>query len=481
MSWFKRTPPPPAAPKREEPRLTLLTGDGEVDYGRDMRMDAVLRAAIPPPSHRVITPAGAATDSADDCGLKAQYQMGFGGMSELQLNWYASQGFIGYQACALLAQHWLVRKACAMPARDAVAKGYDIVGADDQLLARIRKANKRYKLDSNLREFVTQGRVFGLRLAYCVIDTQDPRYYVKPFDPRTITQGSYRGISQIDPQWVTPELTASDVNDPAAIGFYEPTYWVINGRRMHKSHVIIYKGDDVADVLKPVYNHGGVSVPQKIYERVYAAERTANEAPRLAASKRTTVLYTDSAAAIANRAKFEANLSTWARYRDNYGVKVADSEGERVEQHDTALSDLDVTIMTQYQLVAAAADVPATKLLGTVPKGFNSTGDYEQDSYHEELRSIQVNDLEPLIDRHHVCLLRSMGVDATLEIKWCTLDTMTAAEQADVNLKQAQADKIYSVDIQAVGGDEVRAKLAADVGSGYNGLETLDNADPQEA
>ena len=60
----------------------------------------------------------------------------------------------------------------------------------------------------------------------------------------------------------------------------------------------------------------------------------------------------------------------WAGLRDNYGVKVIDKDAEDLTQFDTGLADLDVTIMTQYQLVAAIAGVPATKLLGTTPKGF---------------------------------------------------------------------------------------------------------------
>ena len=63
--------------------------------------------------------------------------------------------------------------------------------------------------------------------------------------------------------------------------------------------------------------------------------------------------------------------------------------------------------MTQYQLVAAAAGVPATKLLGTSPKGFNATGEFEESSYGEELESIQQHDLSPLVNRHHLLLIRS--------------------------------------------------------------------------
>jgi hypothetical protein len=33
-------------------------------------------------------------------------------------------------------------------------------------------------------------------------------YYEKPFNPDGITEGSYKGISQVDPYWMMPMLTA---------------------------------------------------------------------------------------------------------------------------------------------------------------------------------------------------------------------------------------------------------------------------------
>jgi len=226
-----------------------------------------------------------------------------------------------------------------------------------------------------------------------------------------------------------------------------------------------------------------LSVPQMIYERVYAAERTANEAPQLALTKRAMIFYTDVGKALANQAQFEQRLQTWAAFRDNYGVKIADAEADKIEQHDTSLSDLDAVIMTQYQIVAAAANIPATKLLGTTPKGFNASGDYEAESYHEELESIQVNDMEPLIDRHMVCLIRSdiaprfglqpFAVDCT----WEPLDSLGSKEAAEINKLQAETDKIYAVDIGAIDGTEVRGRLSADEDSGYNGLPTLEDQD----
>ncbi|HEK2694361.1 TPA: DUF1073 domain-containing protein, partial [Proteus mirabilis] len=127
---------------------------------------------------------------------------------------------------------------------------------------------------------------------------------------------------------------------------------------------------------KPMYNYFGVSVPERIYERVYASERTANEAPQLAMTKRLlTMGIADPESA--DKDLIRENMLYFMEMRDNYGVQMTGSE-DTVQQFDTSLADLDATIMTQYQLVASASNVPATKLLGTTPKGFNSTGEYEE-------------------------------------------------------------------------------------------------------
>lgn len=500
--WLFSTPTPPAAPPtpQAEPRESFFSTEIDVDEAlpKAMRLANLTARALPRTiaDTYVLTGDGKelatfAQDASNyENSLKAIYTLGQTGIPEVQATWYGSQGFIGYQMCALMAQHWLINKACLTPARDAIRKGYQFtvndgstVGPD--ILAAIEKANKRYRLNKSLVEYVKMGRTFGIRVALFKVESSDPDYYVKPFNPDSVLPGSYRGVSQIDPYWCVPELTSGNAMDPAALGFYEPTYWIINNQRYHKSHLVVMRGPEVADVLKPSYLYGGLSVPQMIYERVYAAERTANEAPQLAMTKRAMVFYTDVAKALANQGKFEQSLLTWANYRDNYGVKIADKEADKVEQHDTSLADLDAVIMTQYQIVAAAANIPVTKLMGTQLKGFSS-GDGEAENYHEELESIQTNDMEPLIDRHMVCLIRSeiaprfnikpFGVDCT----WKPVDSMGNKEAAEVRKLNAEADKIYSVDIGAVDGQDVRAKISADEYSGFNGLPTLTSEDDGE-
>lgn len=420
-----------------------------------------------------------------DSSLKDAYTLASYGMPDIQAAWYGSQGFIGYQMCAILAQHWLIQKACAVPPRDAMRKGYTLSRNDGQpldpaTLKRITDLDKRYRIKRACVEYVKLARVFGIRVAMFKIASDDPEFYVKPFNIDSVGAGKYLGIAQIDPYWCVPELTTSAAMDPSSLDFYEPTYWIVNGKRVHKSHLVILRGPEVPDILKPSYLYGGLSVPQMIFERVYAAERTANEAPQLMLSKRSTYLYIDSAAALADQQKFDERMQHWRAMLDNYGVKVLDHD-DKAEQHDTALSDLDVNIMTQYQLVAAIANVPATKLLGTTPKGFNATGEYEESNYHEELESIQANDIQPLLERHYACLIRSNfeGSPFGLDIAWEPLDSMTAKEQADVNLVNAQADAAL-VQAGAIDGNDIRERLAKDPASGYEGIPTLSDQDGLE-
>jgi hypothetical protein len=404
------------------------------------------------------------------------------------ISWYASQSFIGYQMCAILAQQWMVDKACTMPAKDAIRNGYEITVNDGvevapEILDFMRKRDRKYGLVKNCVELVRMCRVFGIRIAIFKIDGVD---YEAPFNLDGVTPGSYRGISQVDPYWITPELDETAATDPAGIHFYEPTYWRVNGRRYHRSHLIVIRTCELPDVLKPTYFYGGIPLTQRIYERVYAAERTANEAPMLAMSKRTTIMNVDLSQAAGNQASFEDRLREWAAYRDNYGIKVAGLE-ETISQLDTSLTDMDALIMTQYQLVASIAEVPATKLLGVQPKGFNSTGEYEEASYHEMLESVQEHDLAPLINRHHELVIRSdvraKFPDApkfTTEVAFNPLDSATAEELAERNFKNAQSD-LALAQTGAIDGTDIRRRLIADPDSGYTGMsdepiEPLDDA-----
>lgn len=493
MIWpFSRKPDPAPEPIEDEDRPEWSTHDRS-----RRRQRAAIQAAYAQALDALSNPLSApdpttATDAADGpVGIKSAAV----GIPEAVLSWYASTSFIGYQACGMIAQHWLVDKACTMPARDAIRNGFDLqvygreqLAADqsDEVVEEIKRGDRRYKLPQHMQEFIRMGRIFGIRIAVFKVKSDDPKYYEQPFNIDAVTPDSYEGIVQVDPYWCNPMLSSDNASDATSAHFYDPEWWIIQGKKYHRSHLCIFRGGEVPDMLKPMYRYGGISVPQRIYERVYGAERTANEAPQLAMTKRLNVLKTDLPAMWANEDQAIKHMELFSEYRDNYGTKLVDHD-DSLEVNDTSLADLDAVIMTQYQIVAAAAGVPATKLLGTSPKGFNATGEFEAVSYHEELETIQANDLTEFVDRHHMLLMRSevgpaLELDANnirVEIDWLPVDSPSAKEFAEINLINAQTDDILARN-GAVDGLDMRGRLRGDRNSGYADLPE-DDADDDEA
>lgn len=486
LNWlFKKTE---AAPVAQEPAEVSTSGmfSTHADDGKKSKKSKIpdLLAAISN-NLRSIAPVvksadGSAVAMDGFSGINDNaYSIGSNtNLNDALLGWYLNQGFIGWQMCSILAQNWLIDRCCTMPARDAVRQGYTIESDGGELtvemLKEIKKLDKEFRTVKNLEQFVRMGRTFGVRIAFFKVESRDKDYYEKPFNIDGIEPDSYRGIVQVDPYWTSPILDAEAASQPDAIDFYEPTWWLINGKKYHRTHLIIFRNSDLTDILKPAYIYGGVPVPQRIMERIYASERTANEAPLLAMTKRMTVFKTDIAAAYANKDVFDQRMAEWVAFRDNNQIKLADVSDD-VSQIDTSLTDLDAVIMTQYQLVAAAAGVPATKLLGTTPKGFNSSGSYEENSYREELESLQTNDLTPFLERHYAIMMRSKFPNSGVEISpvWKPLDSPTAAEMADINLKKAQTGQILQEGGSIDAYDE-RERLINDPESNYSNLEPVE-------
>ncbi len=423
----------------------------------------------------------AATCSPSDSGAMGTAEIF--ALNPLLLNWYMSQGFIGYQACAIIAQHWLVDKACSQSGEDACRNGWEIKSEGVELssdsLKKIRELDVELKVKDNLTEFNRFRNIFGIRVAIFVVESDDKDYYEKPFNIDGVSKGSYKGISQIDPYWMTPQLTGKSSSEPGNMHFYEPDYWIIDGKKYHRSHLVIGRGPQPADVLKPTYIFGGIPLTQRIYERVYAAERTANEAPLLAMSKRTTAIHVDLEKAIANETKFVDKIKFWTKFRDNYAVKVLGTE-ETMDQFDTNLSDFDSLIMNQYQLVAAIAKTPSTKLLGTSPKGFNATGEFESVSYHEELESIQEHVYDPFLERHYLLLAKSMELgDIKLTASWNSVDSISSKGRAELNKLKSEIDQLQLAN-GAISPDDVANRLREDRHSGYNLPDQDDETDPDD-
>ena len=379
------------------------------------------------------------------------------------LKHFQSRIWITYTGCAIIATHEFVNRACTIPAEDAIAHGYKVVCASSkhkkhdnehdakeaEFLEEIKKAADTMGLNEACVRLNYKKKVFGVGIAIPWVrfkkdytspsDNKTPYSYADPYDPKAVEKGSFMGFAVVDPHWLTYQWDRPSRIDPSYPHFLKPTWIKVGDKRIHRSWVVRVINSELPDIFKPVYLYGGLSLTQMIYERVWAADKLANEAPLLAMTKRLLIADGNLEQLQSDPARTNKFFNAINFFRDNFSIFVK-KPSSNVTQLDTNLSELTPLTMSQYQLVAAIAQIPVTKLLKNVPSGLQATGQYEWDDYAQPLKAIQNNDYTPLCKMFYelYCASNYPDEDLALDIEWNPIDVPKESEIAQMASQTAQ-------------------------------------------
>ena len=381
------------------------------------------------------------------------------------LKHFQSRIWITYTGCAIIATHEFVNRACMIPAEDAIAHGYKVKcisrkhekgnehdAEEAEFLEEIKKAADQMGLSEACKRLNYKKKVFGVGIAIPYVEFREdykspsdptgatPYSYADPYDPKAVKPDSFIGFAVVDPHWITYQWDKRSRTDPSYPHFLEPTWLKIGDKRIHRSWVIRRLNSELPDIFKPVYLYGGLSLTQMIYERVWAADKLANEAPLLAMTKRLLIADGNLEQLQSDPARTNKFFNAINFFRDNFSIFVK-KPSSNVTQLDTSLSELTPLTMSQYQLVAAIAQIPVTKLLKNVPSGLQATGQYEWDDYAQSLKSIQENDYSPLCKMFFELYCASFypeEEDLKLDVEWNPIDVPKESEIAQMSSQTAQ-------------------------------------------
>lgn len=400
--------------------------------------------------------------------IKAPALYGLEGFQQdIIFTFFAKYGFIGYQACALLAQHWLIDNACTIPNEDALRPGWktELTGKEENadLLKKLSDIeDKKYDIAAKALKWGRNRKIFGIAIAYPVIEGVDTE---KPFNIDGVKPGSFKGIAVIDPYWCAPEFFEASVRNPLDKNYFTPDFYIFNGVRVHRSHLLIWLNDEPSDILKPSYIYGGIPLTQQIYERVYAAEKSANEAPEILLTKRATIAKsTDMDNALAQESETARKLAWMRKLLNNFGIWLTDYD---VHQLDTTLTGFTEIIDNQYKLVASVAKIPEHKLMKTNPSGgLGNKGEFSTKDYNAEVCALQESGFKPFIERIEDIILRSeFNAKAQSNIIFNELDLTDEAERAAL-LTQKTQNLGTLIEKGMISPDEGRQSLIKDENSG---------------
>lgn len=402
--------------------------------------------------------------------------------------------WLGWMACATIAQHPLVSRLCSIPGEDAISVGYKlhpddmdangdgvVNDGDERYLAKLIKKSRRMGLDEVCRKLDYNKRVFGIGICVpCFESTSDDgkEFIWKMLEsPRNLdalkrSDILYSGMKVVDPYWMTPQFDEESGFNPVSRDFYTPTWWQVGStrRRIHKSWCIQVVNTIVSDILKPTYYYGGMPLPQMVMKRIYSADCVANEAQMLAMSKRLLVVDANVNRLVANPKEAAKVMDALKYARDNWGVFFK-NPNTNVQQVDTYITEFNQLIMTQYQLVASLGQIPAPKLLKVMPTGFSDITELVWKDYAQSLNNIQENEYRPLLEAHYeyyMAIVEKKRIE--LEVVFNPVDVPTLMEKAQIEQLEAKTDGTL-VDSGIVSPEEVRVSLRNKRGGRYAHIE----------
>jgi hypothetical protein len=131
--------------------------------------------------------------------------------------------------------------------------------------------------------------------------------------------------------------------------------------------------------------------------------------------------------------------------KSNYRSMLLDAEDEWAQVQITWAGMTDV-MMAFLNVVAGAADIPVTRLLGQSPKGLQSNGDGEERDYNKMIKAQQTEVLRPALDQIDELLIPSALGSAKSDVyyEFAPLDQLDEKDAATVEKQAADTIKVYA-------------------------------------
>ncbi|MFK0163503.1 DUF1073 domain-containing protein [Rhizobium sp. NPDC090279] len=366
------------------------------------------------------------------------------------------------QIIAAYRGSWLPRKIVDIPALDSCRKWRNWQAASDQI-GLIDAEERRLNIRGKVLEASTKARLFGGAALFIGSEDADPAL---PLEPEGIGKGGLKHLTVLTRR----QLAAGDIDsDPTSEWYGKPKFYTLTGANgmqvtIHPSRLVIFKGamtpnEDFAGMGNQAW---GESVLAATFDAIKNADSTAaNIASLVFEAKVDIIRVPQFSANIGNQAYEDAVLRRYALANTIKGVNgtlILDAE-EEYDSKSAPLSGLTDILMAFLQVVAGAADIPVTRLLGQSPAGMNATGTADMKNYHDRIQAIQELDYTPAISRLDECLIRSAtgGRDPAIYSTWAPLEQMSEKERADIFKTKAEAARAL---FGAASGDEVIPRRA---------------------
>lgn len=399
---------------------------------------------------------------------------GMGSSADKRSGSYYFHNALSFQQIeACYRSSWLARKIIDLPPSEMARPQRDWQ-ADTADTETIEKLEKRLGVWPKLQEALRLGRMGGGVIVMGVNQglTSDPirADAIRPGDLM------YLHVMSRD------EVNLGPIDlDPMSPFYGQPAYYEVMGTnsfaRLHPSRVIPFKGVYVPRRYTDTHNaFWGDSVLDSINDVIRNADTAQNGFAALIDEAKVDFYsiaeFTRGMASPEYEAQLINRFSAVNRTKSMYNAVILDAE-DKWETRQINFAGFKDVILTYIGLVAGAANMPATVLMGKSPDGMNATGDGDKENWYRTIDTLREETLTPALDRLDEVLIRSALGDKPDDVWWTfgPLEEESEAKRADLVTKVVTAAKL-AIDAGMPSEPMLESTAAAMMESGlYPGLD----------
>ncbi len=366
---------------------------------------------------------------------------------------------------------WLAKRIIDMPSEDMTRAWYSLsTSLPQDALNDLRRLEARHSVKQELTNAIRWGRLYGGSIAVVVIRGEEDRLD-QPLDMDLLVPECFQGLLVLDrAQGVEPSMElVSDLDDP---DFGLPAYYSVDldmgdirTVRIHHSRVLRFTGRELPHNETVRENYWGASELEHIWEELQKrSAASANIAQLIFQANITTLKMGDLGEHIAfgdeemRRTLMQA-LANENRLRTSYGLQVMSAD-DSLENHSYSFAGLSDIYESFMMDMSGAAEIPATKLFGRSPQGFNATGEADLRNYYDLIAQMQERHLRPALEK----LLPVMAISCwgyvpdDLEIVFEPIMTTSPSERAEL-VQKLSADVIQAFQAGLLSREQALAEL----------------------
>lgn len=361
---------------------------------------------------------------------------------------------LSYQECANLATDSMISKAVDVITRELFKSGGKWTDAhlDIENFEMILNSLNFY---DKVRLAVQRALEYGGAFLYINTDDTDlslPLY----LNERTASTNKITGLTVIEP-WQAAPVQVNSFN-PLKENYMEPELWWVLGAggTVHKTRLIPVVFYSVPDLIKPLYNYLGLPLSFYMKNYVSNADTVRQSISDLVLRFRTKIIKT-TAQKIADP-QTQARVKYMNATSNNLATLLLAKDEEWIETV-TSLTGIDNLLSQMYELMTASTrGIPVTKLLGLSPRGFNATGEYDENNFYDVIDGYSQTVVVPVMERlAEYILCFKAGILSEPKYEFNPRKQIRPKEQAEIN--NLKADYISKLIMSGViaGKDAIKA------------------------